>query len=71
MGALAEYGGGSQVEHDAVDDDRDAGCWTNRPGDCHDVNFFDELPVGAGDYFVFDRGYLDLARLYRIAQAGA
>jgi hypothetical protein len=41
------------------------------PGDCHDVNFMDELPVGAGDYFVFDRGYLDFARLCRIAQAGA
>jgi len=41
------------------------------PGDCHDVNFMDELPVGTGDYFVFDRGYVDFARLHRIAQAGA
>jgi len=40
-------------------------------GDCHDVNFLDELPVTAGDYFVFDRGYLDFKRLYRIHQAGA
>lgn len=31
----------------------------------------DELPVETGDYFVFDRGYVDFARLYRIAQAGA
>ena len=41
------------------------------PGDCHDVNFMDELPVDAGDYFVFDRGYVDFGRLHRIAQAGA
>jgi hypothetical protein len=36
------------------------------PGDCHDVNFMDDLPVEAGDYFVFDRGYLDFGRLHRI-----
>jgi hypothetical protein len=41
------------------------------PGDCHDVNFMDELPVGAGDYFVFDRGYVDFGRLHRIAKAEA
>jgi hypothetical protein len=41
------------------------------PGDRHDVNFMDELPVTEGDHFVFDRGYLDFKRLYRIHQAGA
>ena len=41
------------------------------PGDCHDVNFMDNLPVTAGDYFVFDRGYLDYGRLRRIGKAGA
>lgn len=41
------------------------------PGDCHDVNFMDNLPVAAGDYFVFDRGYLDYGRLRRIGKAGA
>jgi hypothetical protein len=40
-------------------------------GDCHDVNFMDDLPVAAGNYLVFDRGYLDYRRLRRIAQAGA
>jgi len=40
-------------------------------GDCHDVNFMDDLPVAAGSYLVFDRGYLDFRRLRRIAQAGA
>ena len=40
-------------------------------GRCHDVNFMDDLPVEPGDYFVFDRGYLDFRRLRRIAQAGA
>lgn len=41
------------------------------PGDRHDVHFMDDLPVRAGDFFVFDRGYLDFSRLRRIAQAGA
>ncbi len=40
-------------------------------GGCHDVNFLDDIPVTAGNYFVFDRGYLDFRRLRRIAQAGA
>ena len=40
-------------------------------GRCHDVNFLDDIPVAAGNYHVFDRGYLDFRRLHRIAQAGA
>lgn len=40
-------------------------------GDCHDVNFMDDIPVSPGNYYVFDRGYLDFRRLRRIAQAGA
>ena len=40
-------------------------------GRCHDVNFLDDIPVAAGNYYVFDRGYLDFRRLNRIAQAGA
>lgn len=40
-------------------------------GRCHDVNFLDDIPVTAGNYYVFDRGYLDFRRLRRIAQAEA
>jgi hypothetical protein len=40
-------------------------------GRCHDVNFLDEIPVSEGNYYVFDRGFLDFRRLRRIAQAGA
>jgi hypothetical protein len=40
-------------------------------GRCHDVNFLDDIPVAAGNYYVFDRGYLDFLRLHRIAQTGA
>lgn len=40
-------------------------------GKRHDVNFLDELPVAAGNYYVFDRGYLDFRRLRRIVEAGA
>jgi hypothetical protein len=40
-------------------------------GHRHDVNFLDDIPVAAGNYYVFDRGYLDFRRLRRIAQAGA
>lgn len=40
-------------------------------GQRHDVNFLDDVPVEAGNYYVLDRGYLDFHRLRRIAQAGA
>jgi len=40
-------------------------------GGCHDVNFLDDIPVAAGNYYVLDRGYLDFRRLHRIAQTGA
>ena len=40
-------------------------------GRCHDVNFMAEIPVAPGNYYVFDRGFLDFRRLRRIAQAGA
>jgi hypothetical protein len=37
----------------------------------HDVNFLDEVPFSAGSYYVFDRGYVDWKRLYRIHCTGA
>jgi hypothetical protein len=40
-------------------------------GALHDVNFLDEMFFEAGSIYVFDRGYLDFARLYRIVEAGA
>ena len=40
-------------------------------GAMHDVNFIDEMFFEAGSIYVFDRGYLDFLRLYRIAEAGA
>jgi len=40
-------------------------------GALHDVNFIDEMIFEAGSIYVFDRGYLDFVRLYRIDQAGA
>lgn len=40
-------------------------------GALHDVNFIDEMIFEAGSIYVFDRGYLDFSRLYRIVQAGA
>lgn len=39
-------------------------------GAVHDVNFLDEMYFEAGSIYVFDRGYLDFARLYRIDTAG-
>ena len=39
------------------------------PGTTHDVNLLDALAVEAGAIYVFDRGYLDFARLYRLHQA--
>src|SRR5690606_21724144 len=40
-------------------------------GKCHDVNFLDQIGFVVGSYYVFDRGYYDCARWYRIERAGA
>ena len=40
-------------------------------GALHDVHFIDAMFFEAGSIYVFDRGYLDFARLYRIVEAGA
>lgn len=37
----------------------------------HEVKTLDLLAVEAGAYYVFDKGYLDFARLYRLHTAGA
>jgi hypothetical protein len=40
-------------------------------GKVHDVNLLDQLPLEPGAVYIFDRGYLDFLRLYRIHQAPA
>ncbi|MFZ5994504.1 MAG: IS4 family transposase [Thermodesulfobacteriota bacterium] len=40
-------------------------------GNLHEVNTLDIVPLEAGAFYVMDRGYLDFARLYTIAQASA
>jgi hypothetical protein len=40
-------------------------------GQIHDVNFLDELQLEAGAFYVFDRAYVDFARLYGFSQACA
>jgi hypothetical protein len=40
-------------------------------GKVHEVNLLDELFVEPGAIYIFDRGYLDFARLYKIQQASA
>jgi hypothetical protein len=41
------------------------------PARAHDVNLLDRLPIEAGAFYLFDRAYLDFARLYRLHQAQA
>lgn len=41
------------------------------PGSVHDVNILDQLVYQAGSFYIMDRGYLDFARLHRIAQHSA
>jgi hypothetical protein len=41
------------------------------PGNIHDVKILDQLIIEPGAIYVFDRGYIDFARLYRIHQTGA
>jgi hypothetical protein len=40
-------------------------------GKIHEIHLLDELIVEPGAIYIFDRGYLDFARLYKIHQAGA
>jgi hypothetical protein len=40
-------------------------------GKVHDVNLLDQLLFEAGAFYIFDRGYLDFARLYGIHQSSA
>jgi len=40
-------------------------------GKVHDVNILDELGFEPGAFYIFDRGYLDLARLHCIHRSGA
>jgi hypothetical protein len=40
-------------------------------GQTADVTLLDELPVEPGSFYIMDRGYLDLRRLGRLAEAGA
>jgi hypothetical protein len=39
-------------------------------GGRHDVHFLDEIPLIAGSFYVFDRGYVAFRRLYRLHLAG-
>lgn len=41
------------------------------PGKVHEINLLDELLFEPGAIYLFDRGYLDFARLYQIHQAPA
>jgi hypothetical protein len=40
-------------------------------GKVHDVNILDDLGFEPGAFYIFDRGYLDFARLHRIHRSGA
>ena len=40
-------------------------------GKVHEINLLDELPIEPGAIYIFDRGYLDFTRLYKIHQARA
>jgi len=40
-------------------------------GKLHDVNVLDDIDFEAGAFYVFDRGYLDFARLYRFTLSAA
>ena len=40
-------------------------------GKVHDVNILDELGFEPGAFYIFDRGYLDFARLHHMHQSGA
>jgi hypothetical protein len=41
------------------------------PASVHDVNILDRLTFEAGSFYVFDRGYLDFGRLFKLGLSGA
>lgn len=41
------------------------------PAKTHDVNTMDRLHYESGSFYIFDRGYIDFSRLYRIDQSEA
>ena len=41
------------------------------PGDVHDVKALDQLHLEPGSFYIFDRGYMDFARLYVFTQRAA
>lgn len=44
-------------------------CWVHvTTGAVHDVKALDLLPIEPGAFYILDRGYLDFARLYALAQ---
>lgn len=40
-------------------------------GKVHDMNILDQLTYQPGAFYIFDRGYMDFARLHRLHQSGA
>jgi len=47
-------------------------CWVHvTPGEVHDVNALDLLPIETGSFYILDRGYLDFARLHDITSQAA
>lgn len=40
-------------------------------GSVHDVKLLDQLPIEPGAVYLFDRGYIDFQRLFRVTQCGA
>ena len=38
------------------------------PGNVHDTQAMDDLPIEAGAYYLMDKGYVDFDRLYRLFQ---
>jgi hypothetical protein len=41
------------------------------PGNMHDVNVLDQLPIEPGAFYMMDRGYLDFQRLFRFTTGAA
>jgi len=63
---------GAIKAHTLLDLRGDIPCWVHvTPGEVHDVNTLDLLPVDPGSFYILDRGYLDFARLHDMATLGA
>lgn len=71
LGAVPLDQGGSQVAHVARSARQISAFIHISDGKIHEVNILDQLLAEPGAFYILDRGFVDLERLYRFHEAGS